>query len=75
MIKLILLVLALLALYLIFSRPHRENAPPRDGKAPPAGAETMVACAYCGVHVPRGEAVVAAGRCYCCDEHRQRHAS
>ena len=39
------------------------------GRAPPA--ESMVACAHCGVNLPRGESVEEAGRSYCCDEHRR----
>ena len=51
---------------------QRRNAP---GGAPPraaAAGESMVACAICGLNVPRSEAVLAGTRAYCCEEHRRR---
>jgi uncharacterized protein len=32
----------------------------------------MVACAGCGVHLPRSEALLSQGRFYCSEEHRVR---
>ncbi len=32
-------------------------------------AETMVACAHCGLHIPQSEAVQRAGQSYCSQEH------
>ncbi|PXX39591.1 MULTISPECIES: PP0621 family protein [Burkholderia] len=57
-----------------------------DGGAPDAGAarpngdarslpEPMVRCAECGVHAPKGDAVVAGGEYFCSAEHAQRHAA
>ncbi|MGC3026209.1 PP0621 family protein [Burkholderia sp. DN3021] len=57
-----------------------------DGGAPGAGAarpngdtrllpEPMVRCAECGVHAPKGDAVVAGGEYFCSAEHAQRHAA
>jgi uncharacterized protein len=34
----------------------------------------MVACAHCGVHLPRDEAITIDARHYCCAEHQQRDA-
>jgi len=34
----------------------------------------MVACAHCGVHLPRNEAITIDARHYCCAEHQQRDA-
>ena len=36
--------------------------------------EQMVACAHCGVHLPRDEAITIDARHYCCAEHQQRDA-
>lgn len=53
----------------------RRQAPPPQGRtgatrpAPPAVPQDMVECAHCGLHLPRGEAVDAAGRSYCSAEH------
>ncbi|AOI69413.1 PP0621 family protein [Burkholderia ubonensis] len=37
--------------------------------------EPMVRCAECGVHAPKGDAVVAGGEYFCGAEHAQRHAA
>lgn len=37
--------------------------------------EPMVRCAECGVHAPKGDAVVAGGDYFCSTEHAQRHAA
>ncbi len=40
--------------------------------ATPPGIETVTQCAWCGVHVPSGEAVTLAdGRVYCSEAHRE----
>jgi uncharacterized protein len=45
----------------------RPDAPPVDKAAPRA----MVACAHCGVHLPRDETVAdAEGRPFCGEAHR-----
>lgn len=39
-----------------------------------AETEAMVRCAYCDLHVPASESVVAAsGAVFCSEEHRRRH--
>ena len=50
-----------------------------SGDAEPApasgdGAEKMVACAQCGIHVPMSEAVRGASKYYCCEAHRGSHS-
>lgn len=41
-----------------------------------SGAETMVQCAQCGVHLPVSEALPGAnGAVFCSQEHRSVHAS
>jgi uncharacterized protein len=46
------------------------SAPPPKPNAPPQPAE-MVACAHCGVHLPRPDALFdPAGRPYCGEPHR-----
>lgn len=49
----------------------RRAAPPAPN--PPAAVADMVACAHCGLHIPRGEAVHAKGNSYCSDAHRRAH--
>jgi uncharacterized protein len=62
--RLILLALAVLILVWLVRRALRE----RQGGAPRATGE-LVACAHCGVHLPRAEARSALGGDYCSEEH------
>ena len=60
---LVLVVLLVLAVWLVrraFRKPERNKA---------AREDELVRCAYCGVHLPRGEAREATGTLYCSDEH------
>lgn len=34
-------------------------------------AATMKKCAYCGVHIPAGEAVIRDEHYFCCEDHAQ----
>lgn len=50
--------------------PGRQATPPAAGKTEPKRIE-MLACAHCGVHLPRSEAAFdAVGRPFCTPEHR-----
>lgn len=68
--RLILLALAVLVLVYLVRRALRERqgGAPRDPGAPRVPGE-LVACAHCGVHLPRAEARSAAGGDYCSEEH------
>jgi uncharacterized protein len=65
--RLILLGLAVLALVWLV----RRALAPRPGDAPsaPGAPGELVACAHCGVHLPRAEARSAPGGNYCSEEH------
>lgn len=59
------------------ARERRQAAAPRNpanpanpANAPLAAPQDMVECAHCGLHLPRSEAIEAAGRSYCSAEHR-----
>lgn len=70
--KFVLVLLAIvLLLWMLFgrARPKRRDdhaAPPTAGRDP----EGMVACAHCGVHLPRSEALLAGRLTYCSAAHR-----
>jgi uncharacterized protein len=66
--KLLFFILVAVAVYWLL-RPSRDEGPPRHRAG--SAAEPMVACARCGLHVPRSESVEADGRHYCCAEHRR----
>ncbi|NBU88382.1 MAG: hypothetical protein EBS16_04090 [Betaproteobacteria bacterium] len=55
--------------------PAAPSAPPSAAPAAPpaastAGAQAMVSCAHCGVHVPQDEAFWSGTQAYCSDAHR-----
>lgn len=65
---LVLVVLAVLAVWLV-RRALRGAAPrPPQAGAPPAQGE-LVRCAHCGVHLPLAEARAQGDRLYCSEEH------
>jgi len=45
---------------------RRRGGAPRPPKAP----QEMIACAHCGVHLPRDEALPGRGGVFCGDAHR-----
>ncbi len=54
---------------------RNNRAAPKErqtGKArPPALPQDMVACAHCGVHVPRADALLRGEQVYCSVEHQR----
>ncbi len=44
----------------------QENPPP-----PLALPQDMPACAHCGMHIPKAEALMLGNQAYCCAEHRR----
>ncbi|MFG6448592.1 PP0621 family protein [Roseateles sp. BYS180W] len=70
---LLILVLGLLCFVLGW---RRGSARPTQNKSSPRPSQTqaadMVACAWCGVHVPVGEAVHGRLGLFCSDAHRVR---
>ena len=51
--------------------PAAPTAPPKSAQPTEAAAQAMLACAHCGVHLPRTEAQFdAAGRPFCSEAHR-----
>ena len=63
----VLVVLVVLAVWLIRRAWLRVSAQKTQEKPPVQG--DLVACARCGVHLPRAEAHVAGGRSFCGEEH------
>lgn len=68
--KIVLLVIAFAAaLWLVRGLRKRSN----DNAATPAppGAEDMVRCSHCGVHLPRGESVMSEQQYFCSVQHQR----
>jgi uncharacterized protein len=75
--KIALFLLAVLVLlWLLRGSVARRGSPP-SGR-PPGRPKTIVACAQCGVHLPRDEALPGRGGVFCGEPHRvayeQTHA-
>ena len=60
-----------LVFWWLFGRAGRvHRAAQQKRRASSATAEDMVACAHCGVHLPRSDALAARGLHYCIAAHR-----
>jgi uncharacterized protein len=73
-----LLLLAVIGIAIwMFKSRHRvpgpkKPPPPVKPGGPAAGVTPMLACAHCGVHLPKTDAVLdPAGRAYCSAAHLQ----
>jgi uncharacterized protein len=69
---LIVLLVGVVAAWLIFGR-RRKPVEPVAGTQTQAGREegqAMVACAHCGLHLPRGDAIADGDASYCSPAHR-----
>jgi len=70
--KLLVVIVALAVLWLLLRglvrRAKGEGQPPH--KPPPANPQAMLACAHCGVHLPRDEALPGRGGVFCGEAHR-----
>jgi uncharacterized protein len=65
---LVLVLLVVLAVWLV-RRALRRSATRGDLRKSAQTAGELVRCVRCGVHLPRGEALQAAGSLYCSEEH------
>ena len=72
--KYLILLLVLMGLaWWAFGRRDKQDRPPPSKKNtdPGGGPQQMLACAHCGLHLPRDEAVAdVAGRMFCNEAHR-----
>jgi uncharacterized protein len=67
--RFILLALAVIAVVLIVRHLFRQRTAARPPRA--RSGEQMVKCAWCGVHVPRSEALGSGERFFCSSDHRE----
>lgn len=75
--KFVLLAAIVLLLVWLARRGATRVPPPPAAPAPAREAkpQDMVACAQCGVHLPRGEALPGRGGVFCGEAHRREHES
>ena len=67
--RLVLVALAIVAVVLILRHLARRSGPSR--RSPPKVNVDMVRCAYCGLHLPRSEAIDSGDEFFCSKEHRE----
>ena len=71
MIKIILFLVAVFVLlWLLRGGASRRSPPASSGPRATAAPQAMLACAQCGVHLPRDEALPGRGGVFCGDAHR-----
>lgn len=74
----VLLVVVFLIVWLVRGgRPGRSvpgptmpPSPPADAGKPAAMPDTIVACAHCGLHLPKADALPGRGGVFCGEAHR-----
>jgi len=71
--KLLILLLAVLALVWLLRGTRRRVDPPPARPAPDDTARIIVACQHCGLHLPRGEALPGRGGVFCGEAHRAEY--
>ena len=65
-----LILIALVVLFLVWMVRRALSAPPAGGQGRASESEgDLVACAHCGVNLPRSEARSEGDRHYCSEEH------
>ena len=72
--KYLVLLVVLVLGYAWWRGQRRAESPPPRRPTPAATPQDMVACAHCGVHLPRSEALTHGPRTYCCAEHQREDA-
>jgi uncharacterized protein len=69
--KIFLFLIAVFLLLWLLRGGQRRRTPPPTARPPnPAEPQPMLACAQCGVHLPRDEALPGKGGVFCGDAHR-----
>ncbi len=68
----LLLILGFLAYLVIRALRRLRNDKSDDNPPHIATAESFVACAHCGVHIPQIDAIRSGSLVFCSEAHRQR---
>jgi uncharacterized protein len=65
----LILLIAIAAVVYLLIRFYRKSEPRQEKPV----VDDMVRCAHCGVHLPKGESILAGGQFFCCTEHRDAY--
>lgn len=72
--KALIVLAALAGLVWLLTRPRRLSARPHaERRSASRAPETMVRCAYCGIHLPQADALRGRQGWYCSTTHRDLH--
>ncbi len=64
-------VIAILIYWLINNRKSKQE----KKETPSESIEDMVSCTYCGIHLPKSEAISNRNNYFCCNEHCNQHTN
>ncbi|MEO5883268.1 MAG: PP0621 family protein [Caldimonas sp.] len=68
--KILIFLVAVVLLLWLLRKSVARRMPPRTPRDPAAAPKPMLACAQCGVHLPRDEALPGRGGVFCGEAHR-----
>ncbi len=72
MVKFLVVALVVGIVVWLLAKGRGRQGLPRKPASRPEPAQPMVRCQHCGIHLPRGDAVIAAGdRYFCSEDHRR----
>jgi uncharacterized protein len=69
-VKIILFLIAVFVLLWLLRGTTGRRPQPPEARRPDATPQPMLACAQCGVHLPRDEALPGRGGVFCGEAHR-----
>ncbi|MDH5540197.1 MAG: PP0621 family protein [Rhizobacter sp.] len=67
----LILVVVLVLVWLLSGKRRHDGQPPAAKPGDSKSPQTMLACAVCGVHLPRDEALPGRGGVFCSEAHRK----
>ena len=68
--KILLFLVAVVVLLWLLRKTTTRRPPPPGPRTPAGTPQPMLACAQCGVHLPRDEALPGRGGVFCGEAHR-----
>ncbi len=68
--KIVLFLVAVFVLLWLLRGGMSRRSGPAATNRPPGAAQAMLACAQCGLHLPRDEALPGRGGVFCTEAHR-----
>jgi uncharacterized protein len=71
--KYLVILLVVLAVLWLARNARRIPPPPTRPGRPDGDRQTMLACAQCGLHLPRDEALPGRGGVFCSEAHRAEY--